>query len=99
MAFLARAAGDVLGVDIGRQCMVAGLAADAAMRRVVEHDVHLLLSTGGLKDDGVADSFADLLDVADAFGFFVIIGESGDTQETGHGKGQAFLSHVYNSGC
>ena len=41
----------------------------------------------------------DLLDIADAFGFFVIGGESGDTQETGHGKGQEFLSHVYNSGC
>ncbi len=48
---------------------------------------------------GIADNFADLLDIADAFGFFVIGGESGDTQETGHGKGQEFLSHVYNSGC
>ena len=99
VAFLARAAGDVLGVDVGRQRVVAGLATDAPVRRVVEHDIHLLLSAGRLNGDGIADNFADLLDIADAFGLFVIGGESGDTQETGHGKGQEFLSHVYNSGC
>ncbi len=79
--------------------MVAGLAADTLVRGMVEDHVHLRVPAR-LKGERIANDFADFLDVGNAFRLFLVIGgKSGETQQTGHGEGQEFLLHGYNSGC
>ena len=99
VAFLARAAGDVLGADVRGLRVVTGDATDPFVGLVIEHDVHLFVPAAGFDGQRIADNFADFFDVADAFGCVVIGGDGGDAQEAGHGKGQEFLLHVTTPGA